>query len=200
MRRSSATAWAALSTVAVRDFWRQMALLLVVLGFVNASNYLFHVVISRLLGPSDYGALAALLAVVLVFSIPLGVIQTAVADKTATLRSVGRDDDVRPLAASALKTTAPFAYASGIAVALVAVPYSASSCMSTSPRRCSSPHTSWHRYRQASRRACSRESSDFGARGRSGCGGADAPRARSRVRLGGPRRHGRCSQPSCRPR
>ena len=122
MRRSSATAWAALSTVAVRDFWRQMALLLVVLGFVNASNYLFHVVISRLLGPSDYGALAALLAVVLVFSIPLGVIQTAVADKTATLRSVGRDDDVRPLAASALKTTAPFAYASGIAVALVACP------------------------------------------------------------------------------
>ena len=76
----------------------------------------------RLLGPSDYGALAALLAVVLVFSIPLGVIQTAVADKTATLRSVGRDDDVRPLAASALKTTAPFAYASGIAVALVACP------------------------------------------------------------------------------
>jgi glycosyltransferase involved in cell wall biosynthesis/O-antigen/teichoic acid export membrane protein len=122
VRRSSATAWAALSSVAIRDFWRQMALLLVVLGFVNASNYLFHVVISRLLGPSDYGALAALLAVVLVFSIPFGVIQTAVADKTATLRSVGRDEDVRPLAATALKTTAPFAYASGVAVALVACP------------------------------------------------------------------------------
>ena len=97
VRRSSATAWAALSSVAIRDFWRQMALLLVVLGFVNASNYLFHVVISRLLGPSDYGALAALLAVVLVFSIPFGVIQTAVADKTATL-ALGRAERGRPTA------------------------------------------------------------------------------------------------------
>ena len=104
----------------LRAFWGQAALLLVVLACVNVSNYLFHVVISRMLGPSEYGALAALLAVVLVLSVPYGVVQTAVADKTATLRSTGREGDVRGLAESALKTTLPFAWAAGIAVAALA--------------------------------------------------------------------------------
>ena len=78
----------------LQTFWRQTALLLVVLACVNGSNYLFHVVISRMLGPAEYGALAALLAVILVLSVPFGVIQTAIADKTATLRSTGREGDV----------------------------------------------------------------------------------------------------------
>ena len=47
-----------------------------------------------MLGPADYGALAALLAIILVLSVPFGVIQTAIANKTATLRSTGREDDV----------------------------------------------------------------------------------------------------------
>ena len=79
----------------LHTFWRQTALLLVVLACVNGSNYLFHVVISRMLGPADYGALAALLAIILVLSVPFGVIQTAIADKTATLRSTGREDVAR---------------------------------------------------------------------------------------------------------
>ena len=91
-----------------------------VLACVNGSNYLFHVVISRMLGPADYGALAALLAIILVLSVPFGVIQTAIADKTATLRSTGREDDVRALGESALKTTMPFAWAAGLVVALFA--------------------------------------------------------------------------------
>ena len=73
-----------------------------------------------MLGPSDYGALAALLAIVLVLSVPFGVVQTAVADKTATLRATGREDDVQGLAESALKTMMPFAWASGVAVVLLA--------------------------------------------------------------------------------
>src|SRR3954453_5362490 len=101
----------------LRGFWGQTALLLVVLAFVNGSNYPFHVVISRMLGPADYGALAALLAVVLVLSVPFGVVQTAVADKTATLRATGPGDAVRRLGESALKTTMPFAWAAGLAVA-----------------------------------------------------------------------------------
>ncbi len=104
----------------LHTFWRQTALLLVVLACVNGSNYLFHVVISRMLGPADYGALAALLAIILVLSVPFGVIQTAIADKTATLRSTGREDDVRALGGSALKTTMPFAWGAGLVVALFA--------------------------------------------------------------------------------
>ena len=47
-------------------------------GALNVSSFLFHVVISRLLGPSIYGALGALLNVLLIFSVPLGAIQAAV--------------------------------------------------------------------------------------------------------------------------
>src|SRR3954451_21087697 len=89
---------------AVQAFLRQTGLLLFALGLLNASNYLFHVAVSRMLGPPAYGALASLLAVILVLSVPFGVLQTAIADKTATLRTAGREADVRPFAASALKT------------------------------------------------------------------------------------------------
>ena len=120
MRSSRAGETTPASFAGLHAFWRQTALLLVVLACVNGSNYLFHVVISRMLGPADYGALAALLAIILVLSVPFGVIQTAIADKTATLRSTGREDDVRALGGSALKTTMPFAWGAGLVVALFA--------------------------------------------------------------------------------
>lgn len=47
-------------------------------GAVSVSNFFFHVVVSRLLGPSVYGALGALLNVLLLLSVPLGAIQAAV--------------------------------------------------------------------------------------------------------------------------
>ena len=120
VRRSREVWRSALASSALRSFWHQTALLLFALAFVNGSNYVFHVVISRMLGPADYGALAALLAVVLVLSIPFSVIQTAIAEKTATLHSTGRHDDVGELAASALKTTTPFAVLAGVIVAVLA--------------------------------------------------------------------------------
>lgn len=51
---------------------------LVATVLANLSNFVFHVVISRLLGPSNYGALGALLNVLIVFSVPLGAVQAAV--------------------------------------------------------------------------------------------------------------------------
>jgi glycosyltransferase involved in cell wall biosynthesis/O-antigen/teichoic acid export membrane protein len=45
---------------------------------VNGLNFLFHVVISRQLGPSYYGALGALLNVISILSVPLGAVQLAV--------------------------------------------------------------------------------------------------------------------------
>ncbi|MHB1712904.1 MAG: oligosaccharide flippase family protein, partial [Acidimicrobiales bacterium] len=54
-------------------------------GTVGLSNFLFHVVVSRLLGPDRYGALGALLNVVLVLSVPLGAVQAAVT-RTVALR------------------------------------------------------------------------------------------------------------------
>ncbi|MGI9005784.1 MAG: glycosyltransferase [Streptosporangiaceae bacterium] len=45
---------------------------------INGLNFLFHVLISRLLGPSYYGALGAVLNVISVLAVPLGAVQLAV--------------------------------------------------------------------------------------------------------------------------
>ena len=74
MKRRRAAIAAALSSSGLQDFLRQTVLLLLVFGLLNVSNYAFHVVVSRLLGPSAYGALAALLAVILVLSVPFAVL------------------------------------------------------------------------------------------------------------------------------
>ena len=62
---------------------------------VGLSTFIFHVVVSRLLGPDRYGALGALLTVVLVLSVPLTGIQAAVTravalrgDEPASVRQV----------------------------------------------------------------------------------------------------------------
>ena len=65
-------------------------------GAVSVSNFLFHVVISRLLGPSVYGALGALLNVLLILSVPLGAIQAAVTrSESAHLHSEGHGIGLR---------------------------------------------------------------------------------------------------------
>ncbi|MFN2544459.1 MAG: glycosyltransferase [Actinomycetota bacterium] len=88
----------------VRVFLRGVVPLFSALSLLNASNYIFHVAVSRLLGPARYGSLAALLAVVLVLSVPVGILQTVVAKRTAVLRSEGRDGEIRELMAGTLKT------------------------------------------------------------------------------------------------
>ena len=105
-----------------RDFSQQAGLLLATLVVVNASNYLFHVVISRLLGPSDYGALAALLAVFLVLSVPFGVLQTVIAKQAAALRVSGDAAGVVEMGQGALKTLVPISILAGTMVLVVGGP------------------------------------------------------------------------------
>jgi O-antigen/teichoic acid export membrane protein len=69
-------------------------LLFIALTIANASNYVFHVVMSRLLGPADYGALGAVLAVVLVISVPSAAIQATVARRVSLLRANGTDEQI----------------------------------------------------------------------------------------------------------
>src|ERR1700739_369216 len=51
---------------------------------VNGLNFLFHVLISRLLGPSHYGALGAVLNVISVLAVPLGAVQLAATQATVS--------------------------------------------------------------------------------------------------------------------
>lgn len=52
--------------------------LLVATAGVNVSNFLFHVVVSRLLGPSNYGIIGAILSIISLLAIPLGAAQLAI--------------------------------------------------------------------------------------------------------------------------
>lgn len=62
------------------------------LTLANLSNYLFHVVISRMLGPRDYGALGALLSAFILISVPAGALQVVVAKRVAMHRARGEDE------------------------------------------------------------------------------------------------------------
>lgn len=103
----------------VRELARGTVPLLLALGLLNASNYIFHVAVSRLLGPAEYGALASLLAVVIVLSVPLSVTQTVVAKRAAVLRASGRSEEIDALAVGTARAMAGFGLA-GLIV-LVAV-------------------------------------------------------------------------------
>jgi glycosyltransferase involved in cell wall biosynthesis/O-antigen/teichoic acid export membrane protein len=103
-------------------FSREAALLLLALGLLNASNYLFHVGVSRLLGPADYGALAALLALLMVLSVPLSVLQTVVAQRTAALRAQGRSSEITAFAAATAKGVLPIAAVGGVVALALGAP------------------------------------------------------------------------------
>jgi len=57
--------------------------LLLATGAVQVLSYLYHVVMSRVLGPADYGALVVLLSLLLILTVPTNTLQTTVALETA---------------------------------------------------------------------------------------------------------------------
>jgi O-antigen/teichoic acid export membrane protein len=63
---------------------RESWLLFLALTVVNASNYVFHVAVSRVLGPDEYGALGSVLAVLTVMAVPLTAVQATVARRIAS--------------------------------------------------------------------------------------------------------------------
>jgi glycosyltransferase involved in cell wall biosynthesis/O-antigen/teichoic acid export membrane protein len=107
---------------ATARFSRDAALLLVAVGLVNASNYAFHVVVSRLLGPAEYGELASLLAALMLLSVPFGVVQTLVAKRAAALE--GRSE-LDALAAGSVRALVPVALLSALAVLVLSAPSAA---------------------------------------------------------------------------
>jgi glycosyltransferase involved in cell wall biosynthesis/O-antigen/teichoic acid export membrane protein len=87
----------------VRELSRGVVPLFFALGLLNASNYIFHVAVSRSLGPKDYGELAAILGLLMVLSVPLGVAQTVVAKRTSLLRTEDRHVEIGQQAIAAAK-------------------------------------------------------------------------------------------------
>ena len=60
--------------------------LFVMINIFNVLNYLFQFFMARLLGPGDYGTLAALMSLIYIFSIPTESIQTIITKYTTKLK------------------------------------------------------------------------------------------------------------------
>ncbi|MCC6830138.1 MAG: oligosaccharide flippase family protein [Thermoleophilia bacterium] len=72
---------------------------------INAANYLYQLVAARSLGPDDFGALAALIAVITVAGLPFGAVQLVVARSVAGDLALGQRDRAASFAGSAVGLT-----------------------------------------------------------------------------------------------
>ncbi|MEQ9093014.1 MAG: hypothetical protein RLN63_02815, partial [Miltoncostaeaceae bacterium] len=67
---------------------------LVAVAALNLGLYAFQVIAAQLLGPSTFGEMAALLALLNIIGLPLAAVQIAVGRRVAELRALGRDGEV----------------------------------------------------------------------------------------------------------
>ena len=65
------------------ELFRGSLILFILINFGNLINYLYQIVMARMLGPSDYGILAVLVSLTYIFAIPTLAIQTVVSKKIA---------------------------------------------------------------------------------------------------------------------
>jgi O-antigen/teichoic acid export membrane protein len=99
-----------------RSLPRDALVLAVAMAVANATNYGFSLAMAFLLGPAAYGALGALLALVLVGSVPGVALQAVVARRTALLRREQGQD-----AAATWRGTRWLVDRAGVALAAVTV-------------------------------------------------------------------------------
>jgi O-antigen/teichoic acid export membrane protein len=83
----------------------------------NVFNYLYHFLISRRLGPEDYGTLATLAAAATIFGVFGGTVSIVAMQDTAKLWALGREAGV----ASFVRKVAPAAIGVGLVVGLLAL-------------------------------------------------------------------------------
>ncbi|MEK6817720.1 MAG: oligosaccharide flippase family protein [Nanoarchaeota archaeon] len=65
------------------ELFRGSLILFILINIGNLINYLYQIVMARMLGPSDYGILAVLVSLTYIFTIPTSAIQTIVSKKIA---------------------------------------------------------------------------------------------------------------------
>ncbi len=71
------------------DFTKHIGFVFIASMVVNLCNYLFHIFMSRSLGPVDYGILVSLFSVFMIISVPAGVLQTVTTKYTSNFKAKG---------------------------------------------------------------------------------------------------------------
>lgn len=107
------------------DTLKQGLVLFAATSVVSVLNYLFHVVLSRMLGPADYAALAAVLSVFATVAAPTGAAQAILADYVARFRALGHQQRVSGLCRTALLWLGLLSVPVALVVALLASPLAA---------------------------------------------------------------------------
>lgn len=89
-------------------------MLLVAIAASTVASYLFTVLAGRALGPSDYGILAALLAIVTITSLPLGALQLGLSAAISDCLARGRNDEALAISRGVFRISLYFALAVGV--------------------------------------------------------------------------------------
>lgn len=103
--------------------------LFVALGAGNLSAYAFHLAMTRMLGPSEYGTLGALLGILLILGVPVAAIQAVVARHAAR---IGTDDVAGQAALVGSGLSLTFKASAMVAVAMIALSVPASEFLNVS--------------------------------------------------------------------
>src|SRR3989344_4256059 len=85
------------------ELFRGSLILFILINLGNLINYLYQIVMARMLGPSDYGTLAVLISLTYIFAVPTIAIQTAVSKKIAIFNATKEYNKMNGLFFSFLK-------------------------------------------------------------------------------------------------
>src|SRR3989344_4620939 len=85
------------------ELFRGSLILFILINIGNLINYLYQIVMARMLGPSDYGILAVLVSLTYIFAVPAIAIQTAVSKKIAIFNATKEYNKMNGLFFSFLK-------------------------------------------------------------------------------------------------
>lgn len=108
----------------LRNIWaispalRQGAVLFTASCLAGALNYLYHIIMGRMLGPDGYGVFSSLVAILLLFSVPASAVQTVVAHYTSSFQAQGHIGRTQVLVSSALKRVLFYAAIGTVAIML----------------------------------------------------------------------------------
>ncbi|HAJ56575.1 MAG TPA: hypothetical protein DCL35_02270 [Candidatus Omnitrophica bacterium] len=78
-------------------FFRHSAVIFASSIFTNIANLVFWLYMVRKLSPEDYGSFNSLISVMMLFSVPLGILQTVITRYVSKFMAHDRQDDVRSL-------------------------------------------------------------------------------------------------------
>ncbi len=101
------------------DFTKHIGFVFIASMVVNLCNYLFHIFMSRTLGPVDYGIMVSLFSLFMIIAVPAGVLQTVITKYISNFKAKGELARIKLLLHQLLTRVSLFAVAGFILLTLL---------------------------------------------------------------------------------